>query len=142
MALRVHALEQDERYAKYMEALMDYEQERDSNSGMTFITGLFAGALIGTGIGLLFAPRKGSELREQLSDAATSMGKTASKAADDVVQKGRVAYDRARDVASRASDDLDRVAGAAAKGMDEGLNAARDVTEKTWQAGYRATQKG
>jgi gas vesicle protein len=105
---------------------------------MTFMTGLFAGALIGTGIGLLFAPRKGSELREQLSDAATNAGKTMSKTADDFVQKGRGAYDRARDVASRAGDEIDRVAGAAAKSMDEATDAARDATERTWQAGYRA----
>jgi gas vesicle protein len=118
--------------------MMDYEQGRsESNSGVTFITGLFAGALIGTGIGLLFAPRKGSELREQLSDAATSVGKTVSKTADEFVQKGRTAYDRARDVASRAGDEIDRVAGAAQKGMDEGIDAARDATERTWQAGYR-----
>jgi gas vesicle protein len=118
--------------------MMEYEQGRsDSNSGVTFLTGLFAGALIGTGIGLLFAPRKGSELREQLSDAATNMGKTVSKTADEFVQKGRSAYDRARDVASRAGDEIDRVADAAQKGMDEGLDAARDATERTWQAGYR-----
>ncbi len=119
--------------------MMEYEQGRsDSNSGVTFFTGLLAGALIGTGLGLLFAPRKGSELREQLSDAATSMGKTVSKTADEFVQKGRSAYDRARDVASRAGDEIDRAAGAAAKGMDEGLDAARDVAERSWQAGYRA----
>ena len=139
LALRVQRLQQDEYTGIIEEAKMDYEQQRlDSNSGLTFMTGLFAGALIGTGIGLLFAPRKGSELREQLSDAATSVGKTVSKTADDFVEKGRTAYDRARDVASRAGDEIDRVAGAAAKSMEAGLDAARDVTERTWQAGFRA----
>ena len=118
---------------------MNQEQERqDSNSSMAFITGLFAGAVIGTGIGLLFAPRKGSELRAELSDAATNVSKTVSKAADDYVQRGRQVYDRARDVASRAGDEIDRVAGAAAKGMDEGLDAVREGAERGWQAGYRS----
>jgi len=118
---------------------MNQEQERtDSSSGMAFITGLFAGAVIGTGIGLLFAPRKGSELREQLSDAATNVSKTVSKAADDYVERGRKAYDRARDVASRAGDEIERVAGVAAKGVNEGVDAVREGAERGWQAGYRS----
>ena len=114
---------------------MNYEQ--DSNSGMSFMTGLFAGALIGTGLGMLFAPRKGSELREQLSDAANNMSKTVSKTADEFVQRGRNVYDRARDVASRAGDEVERATGAASKGMEEGLDAAREGAERGWQAGYR-----
>jgi gas vesicle protein len=97
--------------------MMEYEQERsETNSGVTFITGLFAGALIGTGIGLLFAPRKGSELRGQVSDAAASLGKTVSKTADECVQKGRSAYDRVRDVASQGGDEIDRVVELKARG--------------------------
>lgn len=106
---------------------MDQEQERSdgSNSGMAFISGLCAGALIGTGLGLLFAPRKGSELREQLSDAATTMGKTVAKTADDVVQRGRSAYDRARDVAGRQPQQQE-----AGRHRDRGHGAAnRDAPE-------------
>jgi len=115
------------------------EQERtDSNSNMAFITGLFAGAVIGTGLGLLFAPRKGSELRGQLSDAAANVSETVSKAADDYVERGRKVYDRARDMASRAGDQVERVAGVAAKGVDDGLDAVRDGAERGWQAGYRS----
>jgi gas vesicle protein len=115
---------------------MNYEQ--DSNSGMSFMTGLFAGALIGTGLGMLFAPRKGSELRGQLSETASNVSKTMAKTADDFVQRGRGVYDRARDVASRAGDEVERVANVAAKGMDESLDAAREGAERGWQAGYRS----
>ena len=118
---------------------MNQEQERtESNSSMAFITGLFAGAVIGAGIGLLFAPRKGSELRGQLSDAATNVSKTVSKAADDYVERGRKVYDRARDMASRAGDDIERVAGVAVKGVNQGLDAVRDGAERGWQTGYRS----
>ena len=117
---------------------MNEQEQTDSNSSMAFVTGLFAGAVIGAGLGLLFAPRKGSELRGQLSDAATNVSKTVSKAADDYVERGRQVYDRARDIASRAGEQVEHVAGVAAKGVDEGLDAVRDGAERGWQAGYRS----
>ena len=40
--------------------------------------GVVAGAALGVGLGLLLAPRKGSELREQIKVQATRAGKTAS----------------------------------------------------------------
>ena len=87
---------------------MNYDEETSegSNSGMAFLTGLLAGAVIGAGVGLLCAPRKGSELREQVSDAASNFGKAVSKTADDVMQRGRTFYDRARDVAARTGTDM------------------------------------
>jgi gas vesicle protein len=87
---------------------MSYEDEQidSSNSGMAFLTGLLAGAVIGAGVGMLCAPRKGSELRGQVSDAASNFGKTVSKTADDVMQRGRNLYDRARDVAARTGADM------------------------------------
>ena len=102
---------------------MSNEQVRTdaSSSGFAFMMGLFAGAVIGAGIGLLYAPRKGSELREQVSEAATSVGKTVSKTTDDLMKRGRDFYDRARDVASRADGELHRVAGSAAKSVDASL---------------------
>jgi gas vesicle protein len=123
---------------------MDQEQEQPAASSpdtvvMTFMTGLFAGVVIGAGIGLLCAPRKGSELRDQISDAAANVGKTVTKTTDDLVQRGRDAYGRAREVAARAGDGINQVASAAAKGFDEGLDAARDaVAERARQASYRS----
>ena len=79
---------------------MDEQKHAEaSSSGVGFMTGLLAGAVIGAGIALLCAPRKGSELREQVSDAAASLGKTVSKTADEVMERGRQVYERARDVA-------------------------------------------
>ena len=41
--------------------------------------GLMTGALLGAGLAMLFAPRRGSELRSQLSDAATTLANSASR---------------------------------------------------------------
>jgi gas vesicle protein len=76
--------------------------EREEGSG-AFLMGLLAGTVLGAGLGMLFAPRPGSELRSQLSDQAGRWRNTASDAYQQVSEKvthfaerGRDAYDRAR----------------------------------------------
>jgi hypothetical protein len=84
---------------------MTYEYdrfEREEGSG-AFLMGLLAGTVLGAGLGMLFAPRAGSELRTQLSDQAGRLRNTASDAYQQVSEKvtqfaerGREAYDKAR----------------------------------------------
>ncbi len=88
-----------------------YDGADSLSSGTAFLTGLLAGAVIGSGLGLLFAPRKGSELREQVADSATSVGKAVSRTVDELTDRGRDVYARARDVVARAGDEIDRVVG-------------------------------
>jgi gas vesicle protein len=96
-------------------------------SGTAFFTGLLAGAVIGGSLGLLFAPRKGSELREQVADSASSVGKTVSRTVDELADRGRDVYARARDVVARTGDEIDRVAGEATNRVDKGLTAVADA---------------
>jgi gas vesicle protein len=76
--------------------------EREDGSG-SFLMGLLAGTVLGAGLGVLFAPRPGAELRNQLTEQAGRLRSTAgdaySQASDKitkVVDRGREAYDRAR----------------------------------------------
>jgi gas vesicle protein len=76
--------------------------EREEGSG-SFLMGLLAGTVLGAGLGMLFAPRSGSELRSQLGEQAGRLRSTANdtyhQATDKVsqmVDRGREAYDRAR----------------------------------------------
>ena len=107
------------------------EQERSNGagSGMAFIAGLFAGAAVGAGLGLLFAPRKGSELREQISGAATNVGRTVSKTVDDLSQRGATFYEGARGAVARAGDGIERAADTAARSVGDGMNAVRDAAQ-------------
>jgi gas vesicle protein len=104
-----------------------YDGADSLGPGMAFFTGLLAGAVIGSSLGLLFAPRKGSELREQVADSAASVGKAVSKTVDELADRSREVYTRARDVVSRAGDELDRVATDATKKMDKGLTVSADT---------------
>lgn len=68
-----------------------------------FVMGLLCGAAVGAALGLLFAPKPGSELRNQLYDSTERMrrraGEAYNQASDkmtDLVDKGRSAVRRGR----------------------------------------------
>ena len=85
----------------------EYDRFEREEGGGSFLMGLLAGTVLGAGLGMLFAPKAGSELRSQLgSTIADGTGRlrevadqTYSQASDKVsqmVDRGRDAYDRAR----------------------------------------------
>jgi gas vesicle protein len=113
-----------------MEDRMDRDESVSAGAG--FVTGLIAGALVGAGLGLFFAPRRGSELRKQVADSATNVSQAVSKTVDEWSEQGRAFYDRVRDVASHAGEVVDRmsntVAGAAETVSNQAGNVASTVS--------------
>jgi gas vesicle protein len=85
----------------------EYDRFEREDGGGSFLMGLLAGTVLGAGLGMLFAPKAGSELRNQLTEQAGKLRSTANdtyqQASDKVsqmVDRGREAYDRARTSAS------------------------------------------
>ena len=81
----------------------EYDRLEREEGGGSFLMGLLAGTVLGAGLGMLFAPKAGSELRNQLGDQASRLKNAANdtyqQASDKVTQlvdRGRDAYDRAR----------------------------------------------
>jgi gas vesicle protein len=92
--------------------------ERDDRGG-SFLMGLLAGTILGAGLGMLFAPKSGSELRSQigdqagrLRDAANETYSQATERVGQMVDRGRDAYVRARssvsNMASTGGNDSSR----------------------------------
>ena len=111
------------------------ERGRIDNSGSAFAMGLFTGAVLGAGLGLLLAPRAGSELREQITDSVTGLGDSVSKtyrraseqvsqAVDDVSTRGRRMYHVAK-VVSDATAEVGRAASDGAKRVGRSLASVR-----------------
>jgi len=105
-----------------------FEDSNDYGSSTgAFFTGLFAGAVIGAGLGLWFAPKSGAEMREQISDQARQFGERASKTANDLADRGREVFDRAREVINTAGDQASQVASDAARTLNTARRGAQNV---------------
>ncbi len=105
----------------------EFDSDNQDSSNLSFVAGLFTGAVIGAGVGLLFAPRPGSELRGRLADSASAMGRRMSETIDAVADAGRDAYQQARDVATTAGNELRSAAGDVSSGVEKGTAAIRNA---------------
>src|SRR5919201_5320948 len=89
--------------------------ENEGGGGGSFVMGLLTGTVLGAGLGMLFAPKAGSELRNQLSEQAGDLANSASEGyrrasetASDWADRGRDVYDKARDAVSKGSEEAQR----------------------------------
>ena len=83
--------------------MADYTQRETDGSGGGFIMGLLAGVALGAGLGMLLAPKAGTELRGQVADQAQKFGtgaseqyRRASKSATGWAERGRDMVNQAR----------------------------------------------
>jgi gas vesicle protein len=121
--------------------------ENDGGSGGSFVMGLLAGTVLGAGLGMLFAPKTGSELRSQLSeqagtvrDKASAGYRRASEAAGDWAAKGRDMVDKARDTGRDMADKAretgrdmaDRARETVSRVSEEGQRFGRDVASSSF----------
>lgn len=81
----------------------EYDRFEREDGGGSFLMGLLAGTVLGAGLGMLFAPKTGSELRSQLGEQAGRLRnqandtyQQASDKVSQIVDRGREAYERAR----------------------------------------------
>src|ERR1700756_2170577 len=96
----------------------------NDNGGAGFVIGLLTGTVLGAGLGMLFAPKSGSELRNQLSEQAGNLANTASEGypraqetAGEWAERGRDMYDKARDAVARGTDEAQRYVRESTGGM-------------------------
>lgn len=74
---------------------------RDEGMGASFALGLFAGAVIGAGVALLFAPKTGNETRELLGQQYRGLADRVTEATESLRQQAR---DRGQQITSQLSD--------------------------------------
>ena len=81
----------------------EYDRFEREDGGGSFLMGLLAGTVLGAGLGMLFAPKAGTDLRNQLGEQAGKLRTTAAdgytqatEKVSQIVDRGREAYERAR----------------------------------------------
>jgi gas vesicle protein len=118
--------------------------DNEGSGGGSFVMGLLTGTVLGAGLGMLFAPKAGSELRGQLTEQAGNLANQASEGyrkatenAGEWAERGRDMYGKAKDAVVKGADEAQKYvrdnAGpmkeAAARGVDEAERYVRDTAE-------------
>jgi|SRR5579862_5218073 gas vesicle protein len=105
--------------------------DNEGGNGSSFVMGLLTGTVLGAGLGMLFAPKSGSELRNQLSEQAGNLANTASEGyrrasetASDWADRGRQVYDKAADAVSKGADEAQRYVKDAASNVSGAVSSA------------------
>ncbi len=90
----------------------NYDRYENEGSGGGFMMGLLTGAVLGAGLGILLAPKAGSELRgaigeqaRNLSTAANDHYKKAAENATGWAERGREFVDKAREAVNRGAEE-------------------------------------
>jgi gas vesicle protein len=109
--------------------------DSDSAGGGSFVMGLLTGTVLGAGLGMLFAPKAGSELRGQLQEQAGTIANSASEgyrraseAASDWAGRGRDVYDKAKDAVNRGAEEAQRYARESTSGAQTGSGMGSGTT--------------
>jgi gas vesicle protein len=93
---------------------MAYEHDRveREDGGGSFLMGLLAGTVLGAGLGMLFAPKAGADVRKQLSEQATRLRSTASdtiqQASEKLTQASHQASEKVSHIVDRGREAYDR----------------------------------
>ena len=101
--------------------------ENEGGGGGSFVMGLLTGTVLGAGLGMLFAPKVGSELRGQLSEQAGNLANSASEG-----------YKKASEA---ATEGYKKASEAATEWAGKGREAGRDIYDRTKDAVNRGTEE-
>lgn len=76
---------------------MSFEM-RDNRNDSGFVMGMLTGITVGVGLGMLFAPQAGSDLRHQIADSASALKQKAGEHYDQTAARVQDAMSRGKDV--------------------------------------------
>ena len=82
----------------------DYESQYSKEESGGFFAGMLTGLAVGVGIGMLFAPRSGSELRQTIAQSAGDFQRKANESYQQASEKVKDVVDKGRDAVSRGKE--------------------------------------
>lgn len=100
------------------------DRDERRGAGVGLVTGLLVGTVFGLGLGMLLAPKSGSELRGQIGEQAQKLRRRA-------VDQSRKAGERASEWAARGRHLVDRGREAVSRGVEEARRPAGATTGET-----------
>jgi gas vesicle protein len=124
----------------------DRFDNNEGSGGGSFVMGLLTGTVLGAGLGILFAPKAGSELRGQISEQAGNLANQASegyrRATENAGQWAEKGKETANEWAERGKDMYGKAKDAVSRGADEAQKYVRDAASSTAGTGAPASSTG
>jgi gas vesicle protein len=81
-----------------------------SSNGYSFVAGFFLGSTLGAAVALLFAPKSGAELREDLAAEGKKLRETTSGNVSEIREKGEELYGKVRETIHETAEGVKRAA--------------------------------
>jgi len=100
---------------------------REEGTGASFALGLFAGAVIGAGVALLFAPKTGQETRDLLGQQYRDLAGRVNEATESLRQQAR---ERGQQITSQLSDRISSVTERLGATGDRGTQAPTSSADR------------
>ena len=116
------------------------DTESHGYGGGSFVMGLLTGTVLGAGLGMLFAPKAGSDIRRHLGEQAEDL---ANNASETYRRASHAAADWAGKAQESAGEWADKAAEAASDLVERGKDlygAAREAVAKGAEAAERAVR--
>ncbi len=105
----------------------EYDRVERENGGGAFLMGMLAGTVLGAGLGMLFAPKAGVEVRKQLSEQASRLRSTANdtiqQASEKLNQASQQASEKFNQASQQASEKIGQVSERVSQIVDRGREA-------------------
>jgi gas vesicle protein len=100
---------------------------REEGTGASFALGLFAGAVIGAGVALLFAPKTGNETRELLGQQYRGLADRVTEATETLREQAR---ERGQQITSQLSDRVSSVTDRMTSGGDRNTSGPGNTSDR------------
>jgi gas vesicle protein len=107
---------------------MSEHRDETKHGTRGFLSGLFYGAVIGTTVGLLMAPRSGIETRQQLRETSVRLRDQVEHTAQEAKHKAEELQQQSREYLEETKERLERTADAVIKSAQESWNEERETT--------------
>jgi gas vesicle protein len=101
---------------------------REDQSGASFMLGVMTGAVIGAGVALLFAPRTGQEMRQQLGDQYRGLADRAGQTAQSLREGAQTIRESAQQLRDQGREKVQRVASQLSDRLSSSAESAANYT--------------
>jgi gas vesicle protein len=101
---------------------------REDQSGASFMLGIMTGAVIGAGVALLFAPRTGQEMRQQLGEQYRGLAERAEQTAQSLREGAQTIRDSAQQLREQGREKVQRAASQLSDRLSSTAESASDYT--------------